>query len=57
VLDKLTYAGNLENLASIASDPRFEFVRGDVCDRDLLTNKRAGGDSGRLGRKTRERAR
>jgi len=38
VLDKLTYAGNLENLASIASDPRFEFVRGDVCDRELIAS-------------------
>jgi dTDP-glucose 4,6-dehydratase len=31
--DKLTYAGNLENLAGIASDPRYVFVRGDICDR------------------------
>ncbi|MGQ0633052.1 MAG: dTDP-glucose 4,6-dehydratase [Planctomycetaceae bacterium] len=40
-LDKLTYAGNLENLAAVANDPRYEFVRGDICDRaqveDLLT--------------------
>jgi dTDP-glucose 4,6-dehydratase len=35
-VDKLTYAGNLENLASVASDPQYEFVRGDVCDRDLV---------------------
>jgi dTDP-glucose 4,6-dehydratase len=31
-LDKLTYAGNLANLASIARDPRFHFDRADVCD-------------------------
>ena len=31
--DKLTYAGNLENLAEIDSDPRYRFVRGDICDR------------------------
>ncbi len=31
-LDALTYAGNLENLASVQSDPRFCFVRGDICD-------------------------
>jgi dTDP-glucose 4,6-dehydratase len=32
-LDKLTYAGNLGNLASLASDPRHVFVRGDIGDR------------------------
>jgi dTDP-glucose 4,6-dehydratase len=31
-VDKLTYAGNLENLASIASDPRYRFVHDDICD-------------------------
>ncbi len=36
VLDRLTYAGNLDNLASIASSPRYEFVHGDICDRDLV---------------------
>ena len=32
-LDKLTYAGNLENLASVADHPRYHFVRGDIADR------------------------
>ncbi|OQR95136.1 dTDP-glucose 4,6-dehydratase [Achlya hypogyna] len=32
VLDKLTYAGNLANLAAVEADPRFTFVRGDICD-------------------------
>jgi len=32
VLDKLTYAGHLENLAEVADDPRFHFVRGDIAD-------------------------
>jgi dTDP-glucose 4,6-dehydratase len=32
-LDKLTYAGNLANLASLAGDPRHVFVRGDIGDR------------------------
>ncbi len=36
VLDKLTYAGNLENLASIAEDPRYRFVKGDICDASLV---------------------
>lgn len=31
-LDKLTYAGNLDNLTEVASHPNYEFVRGDVCD-------------------------
>lgn len=35
-LDKLTYAGNLENLEDVASDPRYEFVHGDICDQKLV---------------------
>jgi len=35
-LDKLTYAGNLHNLATIASNPRYEFVQGDIADRALV---------------------
>jgi len=35
-LDKLTYAGNLQSLASIAADPRHTFVRGDIGDRALV---------------------
>jgi len=33
-LDKLTYAGNPENLASVRDDPRCRFVRGDICSRE-----------------------
>jgi len=33
VFDKLTYAGNLDNLRAVADDPRYTFVRGDICDR------------------------
>jgi dTDP-glucose 4,6-dehydratase len=36
VLDKLTYAGNLANLAAYEGDPRFAFVRGDVADPDAV---------------------
>ncbi|MEI7778647.1 MAG: dTDP-glucose 4,6-dehydratase [Actinomycetes bacterium] len=36
VLDKLTYAGNLENLASVRSDPRFSFVHGDITNAELV---------------------
>ncbi|MSV36151.1 MAG: dTDP-glucose 4,6-dehydratase [Bryobacterales bacterium] len=35
-LDKLTYAGNLENLASIAGHPRYRFVHGDICDAGVV---------------------
>jgi dTDP-glucose 4,6-dehydratase len=35
-LDKLTYAGNLENLALLKGNPRHHFVRGDIGDRALL---------------------
>jgi len=35
-LDKLTYAGNLENLASLRDDPRHIFVRGDIGDAELV---------------------
>ena len=36
VLDKLTYAGRLSSLASVKDDPRFRFVRGDICDSALV---------------------
>ncbi len=35
-LDKLTYAGNLENLASLQNDPRHTFVHGDIGDAQLV---------------------
>ncbi|HEX5211410.1 MAG TPA: dTDP-glucose 4,6-dehydratase [Pseudolabrys sp.] len=35
-LDKLTYAGNLDNLASVADDPRHLFARGDIGDGELV---------------------
>ena len=35
-LDKLTYAGNLENLKDIENDRRYSFVKGDIIDRHLL---------------------
>ena len=35
-LDKLTYAGNLENLKDIQDNPRYSFVRGDITDRKLI---------------------
>ena len=35
-LDKLTYAGNLSTLESVLNLPNFKFVKGDICDRDLV---------------------
>lgn len=35
-LDKLTYAGNLDSIASIHHNERYQFVHGDICDRDLV---------------------
>lgn len=32
VYDKLTYAGNLDNLLDVAADPRYTFIQGDICD-------------------------
>src|SRR5919206_2025255 len=36
VLDKLTYAGNLANLAAVRSDARFRFVQGDIADQTVV---------------------
>ena len=36
VVDKLTYAGNLESLAPVAADPRYAFEQVDICDRAAL---------------------
>lgn len=36
-LDKLTYAGNLENLKACEQDARHVFVQGDICDRALVS--------------------
>jgi dTDP-glucose 4,6-dehydratase len=36
VLDKLTYAGNLANLAAVEADPRFHFIQGDIADPEAL---------------------
>lgn len=36
-IDKLTYAGNLESLAEVSSDPRYKFFKVDICDRAKIT--------------------
>lgn len=35
-LDKLTYAGNLDNLKSVENNPNYSFVKGDICDIDFV---------------------
>jgi dTDP-glucose 4,6-dehydratase len=45
VLDKLTYAGNLANLAPVLDDPRLRFVEGDILDRTLVDELTAGSDA------------
>ncbi len=35
-VDKLTYAGNLENVAPVSTDPRYRFVRADICDQSVI---------------------
>ena len=36
VLDALTYAGNIDNLAGLERDPRYAFERGDICDEEAV---------------------
>jgi len=43
--DKLTYAGNLANLESVASDPHYRFVKGDICDTASVEEAMSGCDA------------
>lgn len=43
--DKLTYAGNLENLKEIEADERYKFVKGDVCELTHLSEAMKGADT------------
>ena len=43
-LDKLTYAGNLENLKSVEKNPNYMFIRGDICDRKTVEEAMTGCD-------------
>ena len=38
VLDKLTYAGKLKNLSNVVGNPNFEFIQGDICDLQLVSD-------------------
>lgn len=43
-LDKLTYAGNLENLKDIEKNKNYKFVKGDICDKELVMDITKGMD-------------
>ena len=45
VFDALTYAGNLHTLHDVEDDPRYRFVKGDICDRDAVAEAMAGHDA------------
>jgi dTDP-glucose 4,6-dehydratase len=44
-LDKLTYAGNLENLKSIQDNPNYSFLHGDICDPEIVAKAMDGVDT------------
>lgn len=44
-LDKLTYAGNLDNLKDLEADERYRFVQGDICDADVVDGVMDGVDA------------
>ncbi len=44
-LDKLTYAGNLENLISVEKNPRYRFIHGDICDSQAVKRAIGGIDT------------
>ena len=37
-LDKLTYAGNIDNLKDLENHPRYKFIKGDICDKKLVSD-------------------
>lgn len=41
-LDKLTYAGRLENLQDVADNPKYRFIRGDICDPQVVAEAMRG---------------
>lgn len=43
--DKLTYAGNLENLKTVEKNPNYSFIHGDICDRVAVDNAMEGVDT------------
>ena len=44
-LDKLTYAGRLENLKDIEKNPNYRFIKGDICDAKIVADAMKGCDA------------
>lgn len=44
-LDKLTYAGNLENLKEVEHNPNYSFIKGDICDGEIVSQAMEGVDT------------
>ena len=44
VIDNLTYAGTIENLESVKGNPKFTFIKGDICDENLVNELFIGAD-------------
>jgi len=44
-LDLLTYAGSLENLRDVEADPRYTFIKGDICDQAVVARAMEGADA------------
>jgi dTDP-glucose 4,6-dehydratase len=43
-VDKLTYAGNLQNLADLQDNPRYQFAKGDICDKAFISSLLSAND-------------
>ncbi|MCG2677140.1 GDP-mannose 4,6-dehydratase, partial [bacterium] len=44
-LDKLTYSGNLENLKDVENNPNYRFIKGDICDAQIVEKAIEGCDA------------
>ena len=44
-LDKLTYAGNLDNLQEVCNNPNYKFIKGDICDGKIVNQAMEGVDT------------
>lgn len=44
-LDKITYAGNVENLKDVAENPQYTFIQGDICDPEVVDRSMDGIDT------------
>ncbi|MCL5256845.1 MAG: dTDP-glucose 4,6-dehydratase [Chloroflexi bacterium] len=42
ILDKLTYAGNMDNLKDLSDNPRYRFIKGDICDPEVVNEAMSG---------------